>query len=174
MRTVSADNALRTYQASKRHWAHSTGRYDPLGVCVSPCRGGAVTLPSTYRCPSMRKYQKSIQVCHPERNEVESRDLHTFDVFQLKSVRRSFDSRMLLCDCHRQSFVIFAALCSLRMTDQVDYLDQTNSSFPSGSGRVKTLPYGGISHRVRQGCRTLRRMVSPIVGAGIPDDPTVR
>ena len=116
MRTVSADNALRTYQASKRHWARSTGRYDPLGVCVSPCRGGAVTLPSTYRCPSMRKYQKSIQVCHPERNEVESRDLRTFDVFQLKSVRRSFDSRMLLCDCHRQSFVIFAALCSLRMT----------------------------------------------------------
>ena len=37
--------------------------------------------------------------CHPERNEVESRDLRTMMTFVVKSVRRSFDS-----------------LCSLRMT----------------------------------------------------------
>ena len=55
---------------------------------------------------------------------MESRDLGTNFTMLLNEMRRSFDS-----------------LRSLRMTDQVDYLEQTNSSFPSGSGRVKTLPY---------------------------------
>ena len=40
--------------------------------------------------------------CHPERNEVESRDLRTVMIFAVKLVRRSFDS-----------------LCSLRMTNLV-------------------------------------------------------
>ena len=47
------------------------------------CRGGSVTLPSIL--------QGKIE-CHPERNEVKSRDLGTFGTFQPQLVRRSFDS----------------------------------------------------------------------------------
>ena len=59
--------------------------------------------------------------CHPERNEMDSRDLRIFVTFKVKSARRSFDSRVLLCDCHRQSqYFKIATLCSLRMTLLVD------------------------------------------------------
>ena len=56
------------------------------------------------------------KICHPERNEVESRDLRTVDTCQLKSVRRSFDS-----------------LRSLRMTNFkiLAFLENTQSRYVS-------------------------------------------
>ena len=46
---------------------------------------------------------KTFPLCHPERNEVEPRDLRISERFHVKLVRRSFDS-----------------LRSLRMTDLID------------------------------------------------------
>ena len=40
--------------------------------------------------PSLVNYE--IIDCHPERNEMESRDLHTSGTFYVELVRRSFDS----------------------------------------------------------------------------------
>ena len=56
------------------------------------------------------------QVCHSERSETESKILRAWMTFTVKLVRRSFDSYLLWFDCHRQSFIQSASLCSIRMT----------------------------------------------------------
>ena len=69
-------------------------------VARSKSVGEGLDPPLTYRCLSNWILRKSSLLCHPERNEMESRDLRTDDRFCVNLVRRSFDS-----------------LCSLRMTN---------------------------------------------------------
>ena len=79
--------------------------------CVLYCAGQRKTIGHARRICQIAVYRSVIhRTCHLEGHEVESRDLRTFDAFQVKSVRRSLDSlrslgmtwlgwRMINCNC---------------------------------------------------------------------------
>ena len=60
-----------------------------------------MTPPMHQRDHLVKSAHKS-EVCHSERSAAESKNLRTFEIFQLKSVRRSFDSLRSLRMTYRE------------------------------------------------------------------------